>query len=68
MWIIIVVAVLIVLVIVYSVRRSQKKMTPSRGLTVPQVEIQNNPIEKKIPEINPVEKANPFRYKNPLIK
>ena len=31
--------------------------------TVP--EIQTNPGEK-VPEINPLDRANPFKYKNPL--
>ncbi len=66
--IIVVVAVLIALAVVYFVLRSQKKSTLPTGLQVPQVEIQNNPIENKVPEINPVEKANPFKYKNPLLK
>ena len=25
-----------------------------------------NPLENKIPELNPVEKFNPFKYENPL--
>lgn len=51
----------------YVLWRAHKKAPPSHGL-VPQVEIQNNPIENKVPEINPVQKANPFKYQNPLIK
>lgn len=32
------------------------------------IEVQTNPLEEKIPELNPVEKANPFSgsYKNPF--
>lgn len=67
-WIIIAVVVIVVLAAFYIVRRGQKKPNTPRNLQVPQVEIQNNPVEKKIPEINPVEKANPFKYKNPLLK
>ncbi|MBI2475935.1 MAG: hypothetical protein HYV67_01685 [Candidatus Taylorbacteria bacterium] len=54
--------------------RGQKKVqTPAPAstpavLAVPQVTVQNNPIEKKVPEINPAEGANPFKYKNPLSK
>lgn len=66
-WIIIVIIVIVVVTIVYVVRQNKKKSTPSGG-TIPQVEIQNNPIEDKVPEINPVERANPFKYKNPLLK
>lgn len=25
-----------------------------------------NPLENKVPELNPVEKFNPFKYENPL--
>ncbi len=66
--VIIAVATIAALIIVFIVLRSKKKSPQGGVLQVPQVEIQNNPIEKKIPEINPVEKANPFKYKNPLVK
>lgn len=68
MAVIVAVAVLIVLVAGYFVLRGKKKTTSSKSLQVPQVEIQNNPIGNKVPEINPVQKANPFQYKNPLVK
>ena len=29
-------------------------------------EITTNPIENKVPEVNPVEVVNPFHYENPL--
>lgn len=29
-------------------------------------EITTNPVEEKTPELNPVERANPFKYQNPL--
>ncbi len=29
-------------------------------------EIPSSPIEDKVPELNPVDKANPFKYENPL--
>lgn len=64
----IVAATLIVLAVGYLVLRGNKKSAPPKVLEVPQVEIQNNPVEKKIPEINPVQKANPFQYQNPLLK
>ncbi len=66
-WVIIVVVVLVVAGIWYVFRRRENKPVPAQEFT-PQVEIQNNPIEKKVPEINPVEKANPFKYQNPLLK
>lgn len=34
------------------------------GEAVPQ--ITTNPVEGEVPELNPVEKVNPFQYKNPL--
>lgn len=29
-------------------------------------EIITNPVEDRVPEINPVDKTNPFKYENPL--
>ena len=29
-------------------------------------EISTNPLEGEVPELNPVGKANPFKYENPL--
>lgn len=29
-------------------------------------EISTNPLEQKVPELNPVDRINPFQYKNPL--
>lgn len=36
--------------------------------TLPEINPQSNPVENKIPEVNPVERANPFKniYKNPF--
>ncbi len=28
--------------------------------------IESNPVQDKLPELNPVEKTNPFKYKNPF--
>lgn len=33
--------------------------------TPPVLQFQTNPAEK-LPEVNPLEKTNPFKYKNPL--
>ncbi|MBI4991844.1 MAG: hypothetical protein HZB99_01375 [Candidatus Harrisonbacteria bacterium] len=33
---------------------------------VPEIEIQSNPVQGKLPELNPVEKTNPFKYRNPF--
>ncbi len=67
--VIIAVVVIAVLLGVYFWFGQKKAQTPtSTGLAVPQVTIQNNPIENKVPAINPAEQANPFKYKNPLSK
>mgnify|MGYP001571342064 CR=1 FL=1 len=29
-------------------------------------EITTNPLEGEVPELNPVDKVNPFKYENPL--
>lgn len=29
-------------------------------------EVVTNPVEGKVPQINPVDKVNPFKYDNPL--
>lgn len=65
----IIIAVIVILVIaglvyVYMTRKPKKEELP-QGLEVPQLQFQTNPVEK-VPEINPVEKANPFKYDNPL--
>ena len=39
---------------------------PNQKELVPQVQFQNNPIKEKVPEVNPLEKVNPFKYQNPL--
>lgn len=61
-------AVLIILLIAagvwYMLSRKPKEELP-QGLEVPALQFQTNPVEK-VPEINPVEKANPFKYDNPL--
>lgn len=30
------------------------------------VEVTTNPVQDKLPDLNPVEKANPFKYNNPF--
>ncbi len=32
----------------------------------PEVGVPASPVEGKIPSLNPIEQANPFKYKNPL--
>lgn len=32
----------------------------------PEVGVPTSPIENKIPDLNPVEQTNPFKYENPL--
>lgn len=38
------------------------------AVTSNEIEVGSNPVENKIPEVNPVDRANPFKdaYKNPF--
>lgn len=38
------------------------------AISAPSVEVPSNPVQGKVPELNPVDRANPFRdtYKNPF--
>lgn len=38
------------------------------AVTVPEIEVGSNPVQNKIPEVNPVDRANPFKdaYQNPF--
>ena len=57
-------------ILYYNSRK--KPITSTEGaikaLTDTTIEIPTNPVENKIPELNPVDKANPFKdpYKNPF--
>ena len=59
--------------------RSQKSEAPEpapiktsedvvEAVTAPELEVGSNPVENKVPEVNPVDRANPFKdsYKNPF--
>ena len=57
--------------------KSQKKVEPApiktsedvvEAVTVPELEVGSNPVRNKVPEVNPVDRANPFKdaYKNPF--
>ncbi len=37
-------------------------------VSLPEIDIKSNPVEEKVPETNPVQRANPFNdvYKNPF--
>ena len=37
-------------------------------VTTPTLEVPSNPVQNKIPELNPIDRANPFKdaYKNPF--
>lgn len=39
-----------------------------KALTAPAVQVPTNPVQGKVPELNPVDRANPFTnsYKNPF--
>ena len=38
------------------------------AVTAPELEVGSNPVENKVPEVNPVDRANPFKdaYQNPF--
>ncbi|OGF80267.1 hypothetical protein A2926_03845 [Candidatus Giovannonibacteria bacterium RIFCSPLOWO2_01_FULL_44_40] len=38
------------------------------AISAPTLDVKSNPIEGKVPELNPVDRANPFKdaYKNPF--
>ncbi|MDP3762536.1 MAG: hypothetical protein Q8Q97_00495 [bacterium] len=38
------------------------------AVTTPTLEVPSNPVQNKIPELNPIDRANPFKdtYKNPF--
>ncbi|OGF64583.1 hypothetical protein A2661_01305 [Candidatus Giovannonibacteria bacterium RIFCSPHIGHO2_01_FULL_45_24] len=38
------------------------------AVTTPNLEVPSNPIQNKVPELNPIDRANPFKdaYKNPF--
>ena len=40
----------------------------AEAVTVPELEVGSNPVENKVPEVNPVDRANPFKdaYQNPF--
>lgn len=38
------------------------------AVTNPNLEVPSNPVQNKVPELNPIDRANPFKdaYKNPF--
>ena len=40
----------------------------AEAVTAPEIEVGSNPVENKVPEVNPVDRANPFKdaYQNPF--
>lgn len=64
------IAVIIGAVLYYKSRPEPVKSTEGalEALENTAVEIPTNPVENKIPELNPVNKTNPFKdaYKNPF--
>lgn len=40
----------------------------ANAVTTPNLEVPSNPVQNKVPELNPIDRANPFRdaYKNPF--
>jgi len=55
-------------VAIYLLVRPEKKnpVEVLEGLTSGIEVPATNPLENKVPELNPVEKFNPFKYENPL--
>lgn len=54
---------------------SQPKIEPVKtaedaleAISAPTLDVQSNPVEGKVPELNPIDRANPFKdtYKNPF--
>ncbi len=45
-----------------------KSIEKTASDTIPNITPQSNPIKEKLPEVNPIEKTNPFKnvYKNPF--
>ena len=51
--------------------RSEPIKTPEDvvgAVTTPNLNVPSNPVQNKIPELNPIDRANPFKdaYKNPF--
>ena len=80
----IVVAVVILIVVIaaagavwWYLGRSKEEPAPepiktaedvAEAVTTPEIEVGSNPVENKVPEVNPVDRANPFKdaYQNPF--
>ena len=52
--------------ILYSQNKKTATVAPTKTSLVPQLQFQTNPLVGNVPEVNPLEKVNPFKYKNPL--
>ena len=65
---IIVAAALVIIAVGFWYGRNKKPapVAPTQKSLVPQLPFKTNPLEGKVPEVNPLEKANPFKYTNPL--
>ncbi|KKT29164.1 hypothetical protein A3G55_03465 [Candidatus Giovannonibacteria bacterium RIFCSPLOWO2_12_FULL_44_25] len=39
-----------------------------KAISAPAIDVKSNPIKGKVPELNPIDRANPFKdtYKNPF--
>jgi hypothetical protein len=70
----IIIGAVIALVLIFVAWYLYTTLKPAEKQTEPSpfanIEIQSNPLEEKVPELNPVENANPFSgsYKNPFKK
>ena len=70
--ILLVAAVLVAGILYFSLGGSNKVDTVEEALeavtspTLPSIDAPRNPVEDAVPNLNPVERTNPFRYKNPF--
>lgn len=75
-WLVIVISVVVAVAVIFWYWRNWPKEevklieTTDQAIQAvtetPKVEVSTNPVEGKFPELNPVEKVNPFKYKNPF--
>ena len=78
MWVIVAAVILLALLVSgYLYFQNNKKATDTPSVNeaiqslsgnsvVSQLEGVSNPLENELPELNPVEATNPFKYKNPF--
>jgi len=63
--VVLLVVALAVVIYLYFVKSKGGTVETAKELSEAVPEIQTNPGEK-VPEVNPLDRANPFKYNNPL--